>query len=120
MAWIKMMIGARWFPYALIGGVSTVLIVYGWGYIKGSHAAELRMTEQMNKALASQLKLERETARKDLLAVTISMNRVGEIKRRVEDIERPITVPCPDLGADWLRAFNDGLRAANTDTGTTD
>lgn len=120
MAWLKKMIGARWFPYAAIGVVSIVLTAFGWGYMRGSLATELRMTEQMNKALSAQLKRERETARKDLVAVTNSLNRVQEVKRRVADIERPTNLPCADLGADWLRAFNDGVRAANTNTEATD
>lgn len=97
-----------------------MLTAFGWGYIKGSLSTELRMQEQMTKALAAQLKRERETARKDLVAVTNSLNRVQEVKRRVADIERPTDLPCSDLGADWLRAFNDGVRAANTNPNPVD
>lgn len=116
MAWLKTMIGAKWFPYVAIGVVLSALTAYGYGYIKGGHAMEVKMTERMNQALALQLKQERETARKDLVAVTNSINRVQEVRRRVADIERPTNLPCPDLGADWVRAFNDGVRAANTNT----
>ena len=120
MGWLRVVMGARWFPYVLIGTVSAVSIAFGWGYLKGSHTAEERMQKEMNKALASQLETMQQAHRSDLVALSHRFTREQEVMRSVRNITRPSSVECERIGAEWVRAYDDAVLAAHTDTPRTD
>ena len=105
----------KWKLYGLIGVGVTVLsgVLYLWGYMKGSSSTRLEMTEEMNQALASQMERMQETHQSDLVAVARKISREASNAKRIDEIQRP-TGDC--RSDDWLRAFNDGVRAANPDT----
>jgi len=116
MMWLRAVLSARWFPYVVIGTVSAVLIVFGWGYMKGYNSAEKTYQEAMNKALANQLARLTELHAKDMAAAIKQQTRVNNVRMRIKDVERPDCVLTPEC----LRAFNDGVRATGTNPEGTD
>ena len=106
--WLRTLIGARWFPYVLIGAVSSALIVFGWGYMKGYNSAEKTYQEAMNEALSDQLKRLTTIHAKDMATASKKQERVNNVRIRIKDVARP---KC-ELSPECLRAFNDGVRAS--------
>lgn len=117
MMWIKSLIGARWFPYALIGIPAVVAALFGWGYLKGYNTAEASVQARIDSALLRQREEMIALQAKDLATVVRAEIHKSEVNRRVDEIQRP-TVSTGDLGPDWLRAYTDGVRAANAGPGT--
>lgn len=110
MGWLRAVIGARWFPYVLIGSIGVVASVFGWGYLKGYNSAEQTYQQAMNKALADQLERLTTIYTRDLATATKKQERVTNVKWRIKDVFRP---NC-ELSPECLRAFNDGVRATGT------
>ena len=108
---IRALIGARWFPYALIGIPVVVAVVFGWGYMKGSHSAEMAAQERLNKALALQAE-ELKQAHSRQIAALQAKNRRERDAQRIDDIPRPDIELC-DAGGEWLHAVQDAVRVSN-------
>ena len=108
---IRTLIGARWFPYALIGIPVVVAVVFGWGYMKGSHSAEMAAQERLNKALALQAE-ELKQAHSRQIAALQAKNRRERDAQRIDEIPRPDIELC-DAGGEWLHAVQDAVRVSN-------
>lgn len=108
-----MVIGARWFPYVLIGVVLTALTVFGWGYMKGYGTAETEYLAEMNRAMQAQYEqLEKKWQTQMNLAVR-EAERSQNVRRRISEIRIPVTCVIPDA---CLHAFNDAVLATGTYT----
>ena len=110
--WITRLVGASWFPYALIGGVAAVGIVFGLGYLKGYNKAEQTGLKVMNKALAEQLV--EVLAQKELelrLAVQAEAKK-HDIAKKISMVPKPAS-SCV-LEPECLRWYDNILRAATT------
>ena len=113
MNWLRTIASARWFPYVLIGAVSTVLTVFGWGFIKGYNKAENEYLIKMNRAMQAQYeRLELEWKTRITLALR-EAERSNNVRRRMSEIRIPINCVIPDH---CVRAFNDAVLAAGTHT----
>lgn len=110
MGWLRKIIGARWFPYVLIGAASIVLIAYGWGYMKGYGKAEVTYQKAMNDALENQLERLSSVFAKDMQTLSRTQERSNNVRWRIKEVYRP---SC-ELSPECLRAFNDGVRATGT------
>jgi hypothetical protein len=110
MGWLRTILGAKWLPYVAIGVASTVLIVFGWGYLKGYNSAERTYQGLMNEALANQLARLSEVHQKDMATAVRKQSKVSNVKMRIKDVVR---TDC-SLSTECLRAFNDGVRATGT------
>lgn len=108
---IRTLIGARWFPYALVGIPVVVGVVFGWGYMKGSHSAEMAAQERLNKALALQAE-ELKQAHSRQIAALQAKNRRERDAQRIDEIPRPDIALC-DAGDEWLHAVQDAVRVSN-------
>jgi hypothetical protein len=114
MLWLKGLIGARWFPYVLIGSAAAVTAVFGYGYMKGYNKAEVSYQKSMNEALKSQyarMLTQSETERKLALK---AQRLTHEIQKNVGLIPTP-TDGC-DLSPNSLQWYDDILRAASPDS----
>lgn len=111
MIWIRSLIGARWFPFALLGIPAVVGVVFGWGYLKGSHNAEMAAQERLNKALAIQAEMLKQAHSRQIAALEAKSRREREA-RRIDDIPRPDIELC-DAGGEWLHAVQDAVRMSN-------
>lgn len=118
MGWLRLVAGARWLPYALIGTVAVVVGVSGWSYLKGYASAEKHYLKVMNKAMKEQYDAMVIMSKKDITTAIRKEARRSQVARSVRDVQRPIN-GCA-VSAECLRAFNDGVRAAATDTARAD
>lgn len=106
----KGIIGARWFPYVLIGSLTAVGLAYGWGYLKGYDKAEDKMMLEMNKALESQMeRLMTRYARQMKLAID-NAEKKHEIRKRVDNVKRP-SISC-ELSPQCVQWYDDVMREA--------
>jgi hypothetical protein len=113
MGWVRMAMGARWFPYALIGIPLLVSIVFGWGYFKGYGSASEKSAIALNKALAEQLV--EVLAQKELelrLAVRAEAKKHA-IAKKISQVPKP-TASC-ELKPVCLQWYDNILRASTTD-----
>jgi hypothetical protein len=118
MVWLKAVLGARWFPYVLIGSVTAVTAVFGYGYMKGYNSAEVSYQEAMNEALKSQyarMLTQSETERKLALK---AQRRKYEIRSNVNSVSTPST-DCT-LPYECVQWYDDILRAADSHSEGTD
>lgn len=118
MSWLAAVgrvFAARWFPIALICIPAFVTIVFGWGYLTGSHDTELDMAEKMNKALALQAEELRQAHSRQIAALEAKTRREREASK-IDDIPRPAGELC-DAGGEWLHAIQDGIRMSNSAAG---
>lgn len=116
--WLRTLIGARWFPYVLIGAASIALIVFGWGYMKGFDSAEDKYQKAMNKALKEQYEKMVAQADQERKIALDTQRRKYAIKDRVSQVPAPSS-SC-QLKPECLQWFDDILRAANADTAGAD
>ena len=114
MGWLRLVAGARWFPYALIGIVVVAGGVSGWAYMKGYANAEKHYLKVMNKAMKEQYDAMMVLSKKDIETVIRKEARRSQVARSVRDVQIPAS-GCT-VTPECLRAFNDGVRAAATDT----
>ena len=112
------MIGARWFPYVVIGAASIALTVFGWGYMKGYDKAEVKYQKSMARALKvqhaqmiAQSQLEKELA-------LDALEKKYAIRKKITKVPKP-TVSC-DLPAPCLHWYDNILRAAASNGPGTD
>lgn len=115
------LLAIRWLPYAAIGVVVLCVGLFGYGYMKGSQSTEVKYLELMNGALARQIKREQVIAKADLVAVTVSATRRAYVAERIRTITKYLPAPdteCSD--PEWLRVYNDGVRAAQSGAGAVD
>ena len=115
MMWLRGILAARWFPFALIGIPAVVVVVFGWGYMKGSATAETKMLKKMNQALVEQAAQLQAAHTRQLAALQAKVRREAEAER-IDDIPRPAGDLC-DAGDEWLRAVQDGVRMSNSAAG---
>jgi len=97
---------------------SSVVIVFGWGYLKGYGSAEQAYQKEMNKALARQM--ETMLAQKEL-EIQLALEGEAEkydIIKKINEVPEP-TDKC-SLEPNSLQWFDDILRAARTDSTSTD
>lgn len=112
------LLAIRWLPYAAIAVVVACLGLFGYGYMKGSEATEVKYLSMMNDALARQIKVEQAVAKTDLVAVTVSAQRRAYVAERFRTITKYLparVTECRD--PEWLRVYNDGVRAAQSGAG---
>lgn len=111
----RSMIGASWFPYVAIG-ISAVS-VFGFGYMKGYGSAETKMQAKINTALEVQLKEMKAIAKRDTEAALKTAEKEWRVGHDMDQIIFPDIAPhCYESLAEWMRAFNDGVRAADPGT----
>ena len=111
---MRALLGARWFPYVLIGAVTAVTAAFGWGFMKGYHKAELVYIEATNDALADQL--ERLTVEKDReLEAALHLEReLNVLKNLVKRVPKPVASSC-ELAPECLQWYDNVLRTSRTD-----
>lgn len=114
MGWIKAVIGARWFPYVLIGMGVLVTAVYGWGYLKGYNKAETVYLAEMNEALTRQMKTLLARKERELQIALETERERNAVTRRVQEVARPAGNSC-ELAPECVRWFDDVLRSARPD-----
>lgn len=106
--------GVSWFPYAVIG--ISVLGVFGFGYMKGYGSAKEKMQASINEALEVQLAEMKAIAQKDTAAALKTAENEWSVTHDMGQIVFPNIRPdCTESLNDWMRAFNDGVRAADPD-----
>jgi uncharacterized protein HemX len=107
--WLTALKGARYWG-ALALALSLAVGVFGWGYMKGSHAQELKSATKEKAALRAQAKQLKKSYSKQLAALQTKASREAQIERHFSEIQIPTYDTC-DAGPDWLRAIQDSLRA---------
>lgn len=110
---MRAIIGARWFPYVLIGLGIFVTSVFGYGYLKGYNKAETVYLEQMNEALARQMKQLLAQKEREIKLALRSAQRKNDVAKEIANVPQP-AVSC-DLPPACLRWFDDVLRASAPD-----
>lgn len=118
LAAIRGVLGARWFPFVLIGWASSVLGAAGWSYIKGYDAAEVQYLARLTDSLASQIQRERALSALELRLAIRNEREKSKAQRRISEVPRPV-VGC-DLPAECVRWYDDILQAAQGDIDGTD
>lgn len=113
MGFIKAIIGARWFPYVLIGIVTAAGVTFGYGYMKGYNNAEAVYLTQMNKALERQLKEVLKQKDYELRLALQGERKKHAIQAKVDKVVRPSN-SC-ELTPECLRWYDDVLSASSTD-----
>jgi len=109
---IKSLFSASWFPYAVIG--ISVISVFGFGYMRGYGSAKEMMQAKINTALEVQLKEFKALAKKDTAEALKAAEREWRVGHDMDQIVFPDIDPhCHESLHDWMRAFNDGVRAAD-------
>jgi hypothetical protein len=104
------MIGARWFLYALIGAVSTVLIVFGWGYMKGYNSAEATYQRSMNKALQEQYEQMMAQSQREKALALKALEKKYALRKKISAVPKPVD-SC-ELPTSCLQWYDDIVRAA--------
>lgn len=112
MGWMKTLLGARWFPYVVIGSITAAGVVYGWGYLKGYGTAEQQYQQEMNRALQAQYDRLIQQAEVERKLALEQLEKKYAIQQKVSDV-RPSRDSC-DLPPDCLRWYDDILRAASS------
>lgn len=104
-----------------LGLVGVIALIVAWlfaqTYMKGYAAAERRYLEQMDRALAAQLKRERRLQALDMASVLRLAEEEAGIGDEISRIVRPESGLCTD---DGVRAYNQSVRAASGNSGPTD
>lgn len=116
MSWlggIRGLIGARWFPYVLIGWASSVLAAAGWSYIKGYSAAEVSYQAELSSSLTRQIRREREQSALELRLAIRNEREKYAVQRRINEVQRP-AVSC-ELPAQCVHWYDAVLQAAEGD-----
>lgn len=94
-----------------LGVVALAITVYGFGFLKGSHSAEVRLQKELNQALNEQAKHLRAMHRQQITALEAKSRR-EQVARQINALPRPAGPLC-DAGGEWLQSISDGLRSAN-------
>lgn len=113
MIWLKGVLGARWFPYVLIGAATIATGVFGWGYMKGYSRAESTYQQEMNKALERQLKRVMSQKGREIALALKGAEEKNEVVYRVREVVRPST-SC-ELPPKCVQWYDDILRATTSD-----
>lgn len=117
MGWLTTIIRANWFPYVAIGFIGVVSAATGFGYMKGYYSAKEDMQIELNKSLKNQMKENQKLAKKDLNKLEKSLKGEGEVEDAIDDIVLPEIDPaCSAAFVEWMRLFNDAVRASNGNT----
>ena len=118
MGWLTSLIGARWFPFAAIGLMASVGIVFGWGYMKGYGSAEETYFVEMNRALANQMKDLLTQKELEIKLVLRAEQRKHNVSKKIAAVPKPAN-SC-DMSDECLRWYDDILRASSSDRPGTD
>lgn len=107
----------KWLPYALVAVGVLVLVwrVHSAGYDSGYAQAEGIHEKARVAAMEHRLKVAKKVAAIDMREVTVATTKRETIKHAIHQIH-PVTRP--DDPDEWLRVFNEGVRAANLGTNT--
>lgn len=113
MIWLKGLLVARWSRYAIAGMAVAAVLAYAHGriYQKGYAAAEAEYIAKMNAALSAQLDNLVAQHNRQLAALMKKNQRTEQARRAISEIPAPDTDDCNH--PDWVRAYNDAVRAAN-------
>ena len=113
MGFIKTLIGARWFPYVLVGLMATAGVIFGYGYMKGYNEAEETYLARINEALERQLKEVLKQKDYEMKLALAGERKKNEISSKVHRVNRP-TNSC-ELTPECLRWYDDVLSASTAD-----
>ena len=113
MEYIKSLIAARWFPYALTGLLASVGAVSGYSYMKGYGAAKSHYQEQMNLALSKQLQAVVKQKDYEMQLALSAERKKNAITQQVNAVKAP-TVSC-DLPSPCVQWYDNILRATQPD-----
>lgn len=115
MGWLKALTSVSWWPYALAGILTVSGGLFGYGYMKGHASAEKKTLKAVNSALSDQLdRMETKHAKDVKIQIQAAKDEL-EIEHAIQDLSFPeIDSHCREPLNDWMRAFNDGVRAAAT------
>lgn len=103
--WLRGIFAARWFPYALIGLVTFVGIVFGYGYLKGYNKAETVYLTQLNEALERQMKVLVAQKQREIRLALLAEEKKHNVGKRVAAVPQPaISCELPPACVQWFDA----------------
>lgn len=104
--------GARWFPYLLIGVPALLVGVFGWGYLKGSGGAAAACEGEKAAAILEAKQEAEKQAGKDAATVARVVGTTEGIRHEIRSL--PASELC---GPDGLQFFNAPVEIYNAHTG---
>ena len=108
-------------PYVAVLWLTSAGGVGLWSYMKGKSVMEKKLLVEINKAKEEQLKELKRVHDADLATLVHSLAKEQEIEGNVEDIDFPEIQPdCEHALHDWMRNFDDAIKAANRGAGGAD
>lgn len=114
--WLRGVIGARAFPFALLGAVVCVTGAYGLGRLHGSQSAALDCEQEKAAALEGQIDQDRATARADTATVASVQGKAAGVKSEIDAV--PGAAMCASV--ECLRYFNAAVDIVTAHAGRTD
>jgi hypothetical protein len=112
MGWLKSVLSANWFRFALFGVVPLAAIAFGVGYMKGYNSAERHYLQEMNRAMKAQYEQLRNVRSKDLAIAVKEAERSNDIRKRLSDLT--LSDDCSAVFSQCMQSFNNGVLATGT------
>jgi hypothetical protein len=111
---LSSLLGIRWLPYAAGLGLVLFLVwrTYDAGYDSGYNTSQAIVQEAEAATMRRHIAVAQQVATIDLEAVIVTAQKKELIRYAITKIVRT-TEPCDS--ADWLREYNEVVRAAGTD-----
>ena len=117
MKWLQIFAATGWGKFLALGIPIVLGGTFAWGYTRGVDSGKGQMESRIAEALIDQREEMIQIHQADMQTALSAQKAITEVRNRVNQIQRPSS-PSIDMPPDWLRAYTDGVRAANASTGS--